>query len=391
MKLKLLALAVSVVFSAGCAQTPTSPAATSSAAVASPTAAAPAAAQHVKYPHVVDYAYVKPHATLICSEDTALLVDSRPVKRFEAGHIPGSVNIPDPLFDKQLDKLPKDKNHEIIFYCQGYECDLSARSAFKAEKLGYKNIKVYAAGVPDWEAKGEASAVDTDYIRKAIANNEDVFLIDARAERVADRGTLPGAVNISYHKFEKQVGKLPPNKAKPLIFFCSGPACDLSEKSAKKARAAGYTNVRIYPEGYPVYAASVIATKQVAAAAAAAKPPVPAPSKSIIETGKDKEIITHASFQRIIKENPALITIVDVRRPDQFAKGSWPGAISIPLDTFEGKLASIPKDKPIVFTCTTGSQSSMAFDMYQEKGNKNEAYILDAEVELVNGKLQIKK
>jgi hypothetical protein len=33
----------------------------------------------------------------------------------------------------------------------------------------------------------------------------------------------------------------------------------------------------------------------------------------------------------------------------------------------------------------------MAFDMYQEKGNKNEAYILDAEVQLVDGKLTIKK
>ena len=36
---------------------------------------------------------------------------------------------------------------EIIFYCQGPTCDLSAKSALKAEKLGYTNLKVYEAGI----------------------------------------------------------------------------------------------------------------------------------------------------------------------------------------------------------------------------------------------------
>lgn len=52
---------------------------------------------------------------------------------------------------------------------------------------------------------------------------------------------------------------------------------------------------------------------------------------------------------------------------------------------------SIPKDKPIVFTCSTGAQSSLAFDMLREKGYKGEAYILEAEVETVDGKIRIKK
>ena len=51
-------------------------------------------------------------------------------------------------------KLNRDKDTLLIFYCGGLECVLSHNSAFKAEKLGYTNIRVYAEGTPDWVAKG---------------------------------------------------------------------------------------------------------------------------------------------------------------------------------------------------------------------------------------------
>jgi hypothetical protein len=49
----------------------------------------------------------------------ALIVDSRPAVRFYEGAIPGAINIFDADFDKHIDKLPKDKNTMIIFYCAG--------------------------------------------------------------------------------------------------------------------------------------------------------------------------------------------------------------------------------------------------------------------------------
>lgn len=49
----------------------------------------------------------------------ALIVDSRPAVRFYEGAIPGAINIFDADFDKHIDKLPKDKNRMIIFYCAG--------------------------------------------------------------------------------------------------------------------------------------------------------------------------------------------------------------------------------------------------------------------------------
>lgn len=48
-----------------------------------------------------------------------LLVDSRPAPRYHEGHIPHAISIYDAEFDKHIDKLPKEKDKLIIFYCGG--------------------------------------------------------------------------------------------------------------------------------------------------------------------------------------------------------------------------------------------------------------------------------
>ena len=48
------------------------------------------------------------------------LVDSRPPGGFMKGHIPTAISVPFPKMKEMTDKLPKDKNQLLIFYCQGY-------------------------------------------------------------------------------------------------------------------------------------------------------------------------------------------------------------------------------------------------------------------------------
>lgn len=48
-----------------------------------------------------------------------LLIDSRPSPRYHEGHIPGAILIYDAEFDKNIEKLPKDKDILLIFYCGG--------------------------------------------------------------------------------------------------------------------------------------------------------------------------------------------------------------------------------------------------------------------------------
>ena len=50
-----------------------------------------------------------------------VFVDSRPKrKKYDKGHIPTAISIPDSKFDKLKGNLPKDKNKQLIFYCGGY-------------------------------------------------------------------------------------------------------------------------------------------------------------------------------------------------------------------------------------------------------------------------------
>ena len=48
-----------------------------------------------------------------------LLIDARPAPRFMDGAIPTAINIPFPAFEKMADKLPKDKNALVVYYCAG--------------------------------------------------------------------------------------------------------------------------------------------------------------------------------------------------------------------------------------------------------------------------------
>lgn len=47
------------------------------------------------------------------------LVDARPPIKFQEGSIPTAINIPFPAFQKNLDKLPKDKGELLVYFCAG--------------------------------------------------------------------------------------------------------------------------------------------------------------------------------------------------------------------------------------------------------------------------------
>ena len=68
---------------------------------------------------IVDAAFVKQYAK-IPQPEGATIIDSRPYKpKYIKGHIPTAVSLPGSQFDKMIDKLPKDKNALLIFYCGG--------------------------------------------------------------------------------------------------------------------------------------------------------------------------------------------------------------------------------------------------------------------------------
>ena len=72
-----------------------------------------------KFHTTVDVNFVKQHAKMP-KPDNVLIVDSRPKRpKYDKGYIPTAISIPFSKFDQMIDKLPKDKNALLIFYCGG--------------------------------------------------------------------------------------------------------------------------------------------------------------------------------------------------------------------------------------------------------------------------------
>lgn len=72
-----------------------------------------------KFHNIVDVKFVQQFVKMP-KPANVLIVDSRPKKaKFDKGYIPTAISLPDSQFAKMTDKLPKDKNTLLIFYCQG--------------------------------------------------------------------------------------------------------------------------------------------------------------------------------------------------------------------------------------------------------------------------------
>ena len=87
----------------------------------STTAPAPekAETQSWRFNDIVDVAFVQQHVTVPMAENV-MVIDSRPKRaKYDRGHIPMAVSIPDSKFASMTDNLPTDKNALLIFYCGG--------------------------------------------------------------------------------------------------------------------------------------------------------------------------------------------------------------------------------------------------------------------------------
>lgn len=318
------------------------------------------------YPRLVRFDEVSKYAVLPKPEGV-VIIDSRPgARKYDKGHIPGSINIPERTFDKMTDSLPKDKASLLIFYCGGVKCMLSHKSAFKAEKLGYTNIKVYAEGYPDWKNNGGLIAVTIGHLKQLMDKKETLVVIDSRPKkRKYDKGHIPGAISIPDMSFDKMTDKLPADKTTPLYFYCGGLKCKLSSSSAQKAVKLGYTKVRIVPEGYPGW-------KSAYGKGDVFKVPE-------IKAGNDG-ILKVTSFKEIYAATPETLLLIDVRDADEFVQGSFKGAMNIPINDLEKRMEELTSDQTIVFFCGTGGRAGEAYDMLQMFRPSLTSYFLNAEI-----------
>ena len=324
-----------------------------------------------KFHSIVDAEFVQQYAK-VPMNPKVMIIDARPKRaKYDRGHIPMAVSIPHSKFDKMIDKLPAEKDVVLIYYCGGVTCKLSHESARKAEKLGYTNVRVFAEGYPAWlKVAGNYPSVSEVWVKKQIDKNAEMVLIDSRPKRKKyDKGHISGAVSIPDSQFKKLTDQLPEDKGTLLVFYCGGLKCKLSHKSAAKAIALGYTNVKVFSAGYPAWKA--LTGEQSAK-----------PSATLtIKSGEEEGSIDIETFKSIMALNPESLLLIDVRDADEFVTGTLKTAVNIPVDALEEKIKTLPTDRPIVFICGTGARSGESFYMVQDlRPQLKNVYYVDAEM-----------
>jgi rhodanese-related sulfurtransferase len=71
--------------------------------------------------------------------------------------------------------------------------------------------------------------------------------VDANGDATRRRmGVIPGAVLL---RDLDAIDQLPADRTTGLVFYCANAACGASHEAADKARTAGYTHVRVLPDG----------------------------------------------------------------------------------------------------------------------------------------------
>jgi rhodanese-related sulfurtransferase/DNA-binding transcriptional ArsR family regulator len=81
------------------------------------------------------------------------IVDVRPKEEYGAGHLPGAINIPLADMERNLSKLPRDR--EIIAYCRGPFCVLSFEAVAQFRNAGLRARRL-ETGFPEWKVAGLA-------------------------------------------------------------------------------------------------------------------------------------------------------------------------------------------------------------------------------------------
>lgn len=79
-------------------------------------------------------------------------------------------------------------------------------------------------------------------------------------------------------------------------------------------------------------------------------------------------IMSVAQWNEIAALNPEQTVLLDVRRPDERAKGFIPGSLHIPLDQVRSRLGELPRDKEIIVHCLSGQRSYFASRILAQNG-----------------------
>jgi rhodanese-related sulfurtransferase len=245
---------------------------------------------------------------------------------------------------------------------------MSPKAASLAEKAGYKNVKVYIAGMPAWKKANKLVVVDNAWLAKNLDPHH--VIIDVRPEEKKGKSQIKTAVHVEAGDFQ-QMGQnfkakrikyskriLPglADKKAPIILYAEDTdSPDVLAAFKSMVETWRYKNVAVLSGGFKAWHA-----KGFPAEAAAVGTKITYIKKPV------KGSISPSEFAKLQKADG--VVILDVRTNKEAEKGKIKNAILIPLDELEANLGKLSKSDKIVVHCSTGVRAGIAYNLLQKKG-----------------------
>ena len=187
-------------------------------------------------------------------------------------------------------------------------CDAKESQKYSVQLARQAVFAKPGSGVPE---------VSTEELEK-ILKDQSAVVLDTRPHLEWSISHIPGALNVApkpgvpkalYTSDATEIGRLVDgDKSQPLVLYCNGPYCGKSKRVAEDSLRAGYTNVRRYQLGAPVWRALV------------------------------GVMVIEPEGARYVFKNDQSAVWIDVRDPSVFQEESIPGARNIPQsDVLPGK------------------------------------------------------
>jgi len=168
-------------------------------------------------------------------------------------------------------------------------------------------VNIYQATL--MESNQKTPEISTKEMQQ-ILEEKSATVFDPRSSEEYAIDHIPGAINIApknkgseaHDSVIAEIGRiLKNNKAAPIVLYCNGPVCGKSRHVANKLLASGYTNVRRYQLGIPIWRILVGLT----------------------------EIELEGILYVVGKDQTAVL--IDARDLQQFKTDTIPGAVNLPL------------------------------------------------------------
>jgi rhodanese-related sulfurtransferase len=189
--------------------------------------------------------------------------------------------------------------------------------------------------------------ISTAQLRR-ILDEGKIPVLDARSPEEYALAHIPGAVNY-YEKDVVQLVKAYPDRSVPLILYCNGPYCGKSKRLSEELKKKGYTGVRRYQLGVPVWRAL------------------------------GNTVQTDLTGVRYILAGDKTAVWVDARGAPAFAKGTLPGAVNIKKGEAEaanddGRLPKKDKGTRVIVFADTPAEARAVAEEIAHKAYWNSSY-----------------